>query len=105
MHKYDFESFKKQLKKQSSLRDDKVLNMKDFFIIDPKLIYYRKPRMIEIQGCVDPYTGQQSGADIECEFKDDIVEMIIDEAVSIMAGDISDVNTYQRGDNMSEKNN
>lgn len=34
MHRYDFESFKKQLKKQSSLRDDKVLNMKDFFIID-----------------------------------------------------------------------
>jgi hypothetical protein len=78
---------------------------KDFFIIDPKLIYYRKPRMIQILGCVDPYTGQQSTVDIESEFKDDIVEMIIDEAVSIMAGDISDVNTYQRGDNMSEKNN
>jgi len=30
---------------------------------------------------------------------------MIDEAVSILAGDISDVNTYQRGDNMAEKNN
>ena len=78
---------------------------KDFFIIDPKLIYYRKPIRIEIEGCVDPYTGIQSGTDIECEFKDDITELIIDEAISIMAGDISDVNTYQRGDNMSEKNN
>ena len=78
---------------------------KDFFIFDPKLIYYRKPRRIEIQGCIDPYTSNQSLTDIECEFKDDIVEMIIDEAVSILAGDISDVNTYQRGDNMAEKNN
>ena len=78
---------------------------KDFFIMDPKLIYYRKPRRIEIQGCIDPYTSQPAGVDVECEFKDDIVELIIDEAVSIMAGDISDVNTYQRGDNMSEKNN
>lgn len=78
---------------------------KNFFIMDPKLIYYRKPRRIEIQGCIDPYTSQPAGVDVECEFKDDIVELIIDEAVSIMAGDISDVNTYQRGDNMSEKNN
>jgi len=78
---------------------------KDFFIIDPKLIYYRKPRMIQVQGCIDPYTSNQSLTDITCEFKDDIVELMIDEAVSILAGDISDVNTYQRGDNMSEKNN
>ena len=62
---------------------------KDFFIIDPKLIYYRKPVRIEIQGCVDPYTSTESALDIECEFKDDIVELMIDEAVSIMAGDIS----------------
>ena len=78
---------------------------KDFFIIDPKLIYYRKPRRIEIAGCVDPYTSVQTAVDVECEFKDDIVELMIDEAVSILAGDISDVNTYQRGDNMAEKNN
>ena len=78
---------------------------KDFFVFDPKLIYYRKPRRIEIQGCIDPYTSNQSATDIECEFKNDIVELLIDEAVSILAGDISDVNAYQRGDNMAEKNN
>ena len=78
---------------------------KDFFILRADLIYYRKPRFIQIEGCVDPYTSQQATEDIECEFKDDIVELMIDEAISILAGDISDPNQFQRGDSLSEKNN
>jgi len=78
---------------------------RDFDIVAPLLTYYRQPRNIQILGCVDPYTLVESPADIECEFKDDIVELIIDEACSIIAGDINDVNTYIRGSAGAEKNN
>ena len=78
---------------------------KDFFIVEPRLHYYRKPTNIQILGCVDPYTGTESTLDIQCEFKDDIAELMIDEAISIIAGDISDPNQFQRGDSLMEKNN
>lgn len=77
----------------------------DFDIVMPVLTYYRKPRNIEILGCVDPYTQANTLADIECEFKDDIAEIIIDEAVAIIAGDIDAVNQYIRGSQYAEKNN
>ena len=78
---------------------------KDFFIMEPWLVYYRVPRRIEIAGSVDPYTGDPILVDVHCEFKDDIVEIMIDAAVSILAGDISDMNQQQRGAAESEKNN
>ena len=77
----------------------------DFNIVNVSLMYYRKPKNIEISGCVDPYTGQTSLTDIECEFKDDIIEIIIDEAVAIVAGDIADVNNYGREMQSAERNN
>ena len=78
---------------------------KNFYIMEPKLHYYRTPRRIEIAGSIDPYTGQAVAADVVPEFKDDIVEVIIDSAVSILAGDISDSNQMLRGTESSEKNN
>ena len=79
---------------------------RDFEIATPiTFIYYRKPRYIEIQGCIDPYTGEQSLENIECEFKDDIVEVLIDDTCAVIAGDISDGNQFARGENQSEKNN
>jgi len=78
---------------------------RDFDIINPTLTYYRQPRNIQIEGCVDPYTLVQSPVDVECEFKDDVVELIIDEAVSVIAGDINDINQYVRGSASAEKNN
>ena len=77
---------------------------KDFDITSTEFTYYRKPRYIQIEGCRDPYT-HVTGANIECEFKDDVVELLIDEAVSILAGDITDVNQYQREGSAVEKNN
>ena len=89
-----------------TLRDHKIrIWRKDFFIVDPHLIYYRKPRRIEIANSIDPYTGVQSTVDVECEFKDDIVENILDDTISIIAGDISDANNMMRGQQQSEKNN
>lgn len=65
-----------------------------FGLVDTKLTYYRKPRPISFNGCVDIATGTLT-SDVTCEFKDDIVEVLIDEAVSIMAGDIESMNQYQ----------
>tara|TARA_B100000902_G_C27157624_1_gene837026 strand:- start:255 stop:1094 length:840 start_codon:yes stop_codon:yes gene_type:complete len=78
---------------------------RNFYIMDPVLVYYRTPRRIRIVNSVDPYTGLTVTADIPCEFKDDIVEILIDSAVSTLAGDISDANQMMRGEQAAEKNN
>jgi len=77
----------------------------DFDIQSADLIYYRQPIKIQIQGCVDPYTGIESNVEVPCEFKDDIIELIIDEAVAILAGDIESSNQYSRGTEGAERNN
>jgi len=77
----------------------------DFEIESASLIYYRQPIKIEIQGCVDPYTNVQSLQEVQCEFKDDIIELIIDEAASIIAGDIESGNQFSRGTETAERNN
>ena len=77
----------------------------EFAIQQADLIYYRQPIKIQINGCVDPYTSIQSTAEVQCEFKDDIIELIIDEAVSILAGDIESGNQFSRGSEGAERNN
>lgn len=76
-----------------------------FSIESAALTYYRQPIRIQIKNCVDPYTGVQSTTEVQCEFKDDIVELIIDEAVSILAGDIESGNQFSRGTEGAERNN
>ena len=76
-----------------------------FHIQKADLIYYRQPIKIQIQGCVDPYTNVASTTEVLCEFKDDIIELIIDEAVSILAGDIESTNQFSRGTETAERNN
>jgi len=82
-----------------------IYTNEDFDIQSADLIYYRQPIKIQIQGCVDPYTNIQSTVNVECEFKDDIIEVIIDEAVSILAGDIESTNQFSRGTESAERNN
>jgi hypothetical protein len=77
----------------------------EFTIEKADLVYYRQPQKIEILGCVDPYTNIATTVDVQCEFKDDIVELIIDEAASILAGDIESGNQYGRGTETAERNN
>jgi hypothetical protein len=77
----------------------------EFEIEDAILTYYRQPRRLEIQGCVDPYTQVVSAVDVECEFKDDIVELFIDEAAKILAGDIESFNQQQTASGQVEGNN
>jgi len=76
-----------------------------FEITEAELTYYRQPVKIQIEGCSDPYTGITSTQNVECEFKDDIIEVIIDEAVSILAGDIESGNQFSRGTETAERNN
>ena len=77
----------------------------DFNLVDPVLTYYRRPTYIEIDGCTNPYTGVTSTQDVECEFKDDIVEVILDEAATILAGDIENFSQYTREQQAAERNN
>jgi hypothetical protein len=77
----------------------------EFDIQEVEFTYYRQPIKIQIQGCVDPYTNLQSTVNVPCEFKDDIIELIIDEAVSIIAGDIESMGQYGRGTQGAERNN
>jgi hypothetical protein len=77
----------------------------EFDISEAFLTYYRQPRKIQVTGCSDPYTGATSSTEVECEFKDDIIELIIDEAVSILAGDIESGNQFSRTQESAERSN
>ena len=64
-----------------------------FLVKDTILTYYRKPRTVSFTGCVDIETGNPS-SNVECEFKDDIAEILVDDTVAILAGDIESTNQY-----------
>jgi hypothetical protein len=83
----------------------RIYTNNQFDVVNPTLTYYRKPRYIQIANVVDPYTGLVSATDVTCEFKDDIVELLIDEAASIIAGDIESANQFARGTQNAERNN
>jgi len=77
----------------------------NFEIVDPVLTYYRKPTLIQVDGCVDPYTGDVSTTNVNCEFKDDLVEVILDDTAALIAGDIENIYQQQRGIQAAERNN
>ena len=75
-----------------------------FSVVDPKLVYYRKPKDIQILGCTNISTGQTFTINVECELKDDICEILVDEAAAILAGDIESMNQYQRETQNAQRN-
>lgn len=81
----------------------KVYTEGDFIVDEIELIYYRLPREIRIVGC--DYLGTSSPENVDPELKDDVVELIIDDAASILAGDMESVNQFQITSQRSEKNN
>jgi hypothetical protein len=83
----------------------KIFTNDDFEVVSIKYTYYHNPVNIQIAGCSDPYTLQTSTEDVLCEFPDDITEILIDVAASILAGDIESWNQYTREYNSSEQNN
>lgn len=78
---------------------------KDFDIVSPILTYYRKPTLIQVKGCQNPYTGIESTETINSEFKDDLVEVILDDTAAIIAGDIENIYQQQRETQAAERNN
>jgi len=74
----------------------KVYTNGEFAIPECHLIYYRKPVEIQFNGCIDIVTGNLFTADQECEFNDDVAEIIADNTAMILAGDIESVTQYQR---------
>jgi hypothetical protein len=90
-----------------TLKDGKLRIYSDekFVIQDTILSYYRQPRRIQINGVIDPYTLQVSTTEVQSEFKDDMVELFVDEAVKIIAYDIENFNQAQRSSQSVENNN
>ena len=56
-------------------------------------------------GAVNPYTGAVSAVNVNSEFKDDLVEVMLDDTASIIAGDIENSYQQQRGTQAAERNN
>jgi len=82
----------------------RVYTGNDFEVVTAILMYYRFPIKVQFAGCVDPYTLQASPVDVECEFKDDIAEILVDEAVQILAGDMESITQYQIAQSTSQSN-
>lgn len=83
----------------------RIYTNKEFSIDKAILSYYRMPVMIEIAGSTSPNTLKPSTKDIECEFKDDIAEVLVDEAVKILSGDIESIVQEQIAEKNVEQNN
>jgi hypothetical protein len=83
----------------------RIYRVADFEINSGLFTYYRKPINIQISGCQNPYTGTTSTTDVICEFKDDVVELMLDETASLIAGDIDNFNQLTRNKQASEQNN
>lgn len=83
----------------------KIWTNKSFGIADPVVTYYRAPQRIVFAGSVDPYTGLNSVVNIECEFPDNITELIINDAAAILSGDMDNWQQEKRLTNDSERNN
>jgi len=76
-----------------------------FDVVDAKLMYYSQPIKIQIKGTTNPDTSELSLIDVDSQFKDDVVDVLIDECVKIIAGDIESMNAQQLADNRVESNN
>jgi hypothetical protein len=75
-----------------------------FDLDDAKLTYFRKPVNVEFNGCTNVYTQTVSTADVECELKEDVIEVVVDNAVMILAGDIESMVQYQRASGNVQSN-
>lgn len=75
-----------------------------FEIIDPKVIYYRKPIAIQFANCTNTETGLPTTGDVLCEFRDEVIELIVDDAAAILAGDIESQYQQQRNSQNEQHN-
>lgn len=83
----------------------RVYREEDWSMESINLMYYRTPRKVQFNGCTNLVTGTISTADVEAEFKDDVMELLIEEACLILAGDIESITQLQKGQQTTERNN
>ena len=83
----------------------KIYTNNKFDIQDIVLTYFRQPKRIQILGTVNPYTTEPSLEEVECEFKEDVIELLIDECVKIITGDIESITANQIAEQSVEQNN
>ncbi|HPF82673.1 MAG TPA: hypothetical protein PLV83_00670 [Bacilli bacterium] len=67
----------------------------EFDIQNIRLIYYRLPVDVTHIGCIDLTTGIPATTEVQCEFKNDIAEILVDETIALLAGNIESINEYQ----------
>lgn len=82
-----------------------IYTNEEFTPVNTQLTYYQQPSKIEIAGVTDPYTGNTPAVDVLSQFKDDVIEVLIDETVKTLAGDIEAFNQVQRESQNVEQNN
>lgn len=89
----------------STRQDNKVqvYTNGEFDLANIKLVYYRKPRFVTFDNCISLVDGSAT-TNVECEFKDDIAEILIDETVAVLAADMELFNQYTRSKNNSNTN-
>lgn len=75
----------------------RVYHNEDFTVVDVALIYYRQPLYIHF---VDKTKASETW-----EWKEDVAELIIDEAVKILAGDIESLNQNALAEKRVEQDN
>lgn len=80
----------------------KVYTGEDFEVEKIKLNYYRKPKKVDLEG----FTHEDGSPSIsqDLEFPDDLSEIIIDEAASIISGDIENQSGFQINKGRSDQN-
>lgn len=81
----------------------KIYTDNDFEVQELILIYFRFPKEYDIEGC--DWHNNKVSSDVGLEFKDDICELIIDEASYILAGDLEHTSAYQTTYKRKEENN
>jgi hypothetical protein len=74
----------------------RIYTQDSFKVQKAELVYYQIPQHVLIAGCTDPATGVVAVEDVECRFKDDVAEVLIDLAVAQLAGDIENFNQVSR---------
>lgn len=82
----------------------RIWNNGQFDIVNPVLTYYKAPVHIQVAGVTNPDTGAVSTTDVLCEFPDNVIEVIIDGAAAILAGDIDNYQKLQQLTQQEERN-
>lgn len=75
-----------------------------FNVTSAKLVYYKEPVKVQFDGCMDVYTGLPTVGNVECEFADNVVELIINQACSILGGDIENDFQQSREQSLAQNN-